>query len=229
MKVLDHEPQSWFLLEENGALYLDANCNHSFTGYDFLLELDAKETAKFRSEGRAYLSWLAQDIHYSAPIVAASNSQYKGRDRSAEYSERVTAAVNEWRQAGNANPTIQEPPLSDRFDRYAPRLIALVKESITCSPGTWNAGFLTIDCDGSYMNYSLKNSASEDKAQISGELRQLCEDLYVEMRQSGDWWVKAVLHFFQVDGTWSYKVDFTYQDKATPRQNPAKPWWKFWN
>jgi len=228
MKVVDYEPQCWFLLDDNGELFLDANCNHSFIGYDFLLQLDASEAAKFRSEGRAYLSRLAQDIHYSAPIVAASNSPYKSRDRSAEYSERVTAAVKAWRQAENTYPTIQEPPLTDRYARYTPHLIALVKESITCSPGTWNAGYLTIDCDGSYMNYSLKNGASEDKAEISGELRQLCEDLYVEMRQSGDWWIKAVLHFFRDEESWSYKVDFTYQDKPAVQPAVAKPWWMFW-
>lgn len=98
MRVLDYEPQSWFLLEDDGVLYLDANCSHSFISYDFLLQLDAKEAARFRKEGRAYISWLAQDIQNSAPILAASNSRYKGRDRSPEYSERVTAAVSEWRK-----------------------------------------------------------------------------------------------------------------------------------
>jgi len=29
MKVLDHEPQWWFLLEDEVVLYVDANCNHS--------------------------------------------------------------------------------------------------------------------------------------------------------------------------------------------------------
>lgn len=99
MKVLDHEPQWWFLLEDEGVLYLDVNCNHSFIGYEFLLRLDAGEVAKFRAEGRAYISWLAEEIQNSAPILASSNSRYKGRDVSHEYSGRVTAAVNEWRNA----------------------------------------------------------------------------------------------------------------------------------
>ncbi|SFG98560.1 hypothetical protein SAMN05518865_1278 [Duganella sp. CF458] len=128
--------------------------------------------------------------------------------------------------------------MSNRFDRYNGHLIALLKESISCSPESWQAGYLTIDCDGSYMNYSLKNASSEDKAQISGQLRQLCEDLYVEMRESGDWWVKAVLHFFREDGSWSYKLDFTYQDQTATLQHlerqphqesKTKPWWKFWS
>ena len=128
--------------------------------------------------------------------------------------------------------------MTDRFDRYTPRLIALTKESIVCSPESWDFGYLTVDCDGSYMNYSLKNAESEDKAQISGELRQLCEDLYVEMRQSDDWWIQAVLHFFRKDGSWSYKVDFTYKDNPAAQdvsaQEPkvaarTQPWWKFWS
>ncbi|MGW8393482.1 hypothetical protein [Pseudoduganella sp. HUAS MS19] len=128
--------------------------------------------------------------------------------------------------------------MTNRFDRYNGHLIALLKESISCSPETWDAGWLTIDCDGTYMNYSLKNGKSEDKAQISGQLRQLCEDLYVEMRESGDWWVKAVLHFFREEGAWSYKLDFTYQDQPAvgqplerqpSQETHAKSWWKFWN
>lgn len=98
MRVIDHEPQSWFLLEDDRALYLDANCNHSFVSYDFLLKLDEEEAARFLKEGRAYISWLAQDIQNSAPILAASNSKYKGRDRSSEFSESVTAAVKDWRK-----------------------------------------------------------------------------------------------------------------------------------
>ena len=39
MKVIDHEPQSWFLLEKDRAIFLDANCNHSFYGYTFTLQL----------------------------------------------------------------------------------------------------------------------------------------------------------------------------------------------
>lgn len=98
MRVIDHEPQWWFLLEDEGALYLDTNCNHSFIAYDFLLRLDAVELAKFRSEGRASISRLADEIQNSAPILAISNSKYKGRDLSRELSSQVTEAVHAWRR-----------------------------------------------------------------------------------------------------------------------------------
>lgn len=98
MKVLDHEPQCWFLLEDDGDLYLDANCNHSFIGYDFLLRLNSEELAKYRAKGHAYLSWLADDIQNSAPILTVSKSLYKGRDLSGDFTEQVMAAVIAWRE-----------------------------------------------------------------------------------------------------------------------------------
>ncbi|POZ60130.1 hypothetical protein [Chromobacterium alticapitis] len=124
--------------------------------------------------------------------------------------------------------------MTEKFDLYTEQLTSLIQEAIACSPKSWHEGWLSIDCDGSYMNYALKNEQAEDKAQISSELRQLCEDLYVVMRKSGDWWIKAVIHFFRKDGSWSFKVNFTYQDSPASGSAmnkpaaPSKPWWKLW-
>lgn len=96
MQVLDHEPHSWFLFEANGALYLDANCNHGAFGYSFMIRLTAAEIQRYRDEGRDYLSWLADDIHNSAPIVAASSSPYKTRKASQEEEARASAALSAW-------------------------------------------------------------------------------------------------------------------------------------
>ena len=96
MKVLDHEPLCWFLAEEGGTLFLDANCNHSFAGYSFVIELSPQEVAEYKYKGRDYLRWLAQDIQSSAPILAASYSVYKGRDVSDIYSEKLLAAIKTW-------------------------------------------------------------------------------------------------------------------------------------
>jgi len=128
--------------------------------------------------------------------------------------------------------------VTDKFDRYTEQLTTLMKEAIACSPESWSEGWLSIDCDGSYMNYALKNEKAEDNAQITGTLRQLCEDLYVVMRQSGDWWVRAVIHFFRQDGSWSFNVDFTYPKSSVvepdvgehvPTEAQARPWWKLWH
>lgn len=97
MRVIDHEPQWWFLLEENGLLFLDANCNHSFVGYDFLLELNAKERGAYKHEGREFINRLATEIQDSAPIVRGSTSRFKARDLSRTYLDKVAKAVENWR------------------------------------------------------------------------------------------------------------------------------------
>jgi len=126
--------------------------------------------------------------------------------------------------------------VTDRFDRYSEHLQSVIGEAVACSPVSWSEGRLTIECDGSYMTYALKNEGSDEKAQISGPLRQLCENLYVVMRQAGDWWTAASIHFFRKGEGWSFKVDFTYpkSDEPTPPHstepdNPGKPWWKIWS
>jgi hypothetical protein len=96
MRVIDHEPQWWFLLEEDGALFLDANCNHSFVGYDFLLQLSSEEQERYAHEGRTFISRLATEIQDSAPILTISTSQFKGRELSKDYSDKVTMAIESW-------------------------------------------------------------------------------------------------------------------------------------
>ncbi|WP_343547201.1 hypothetical protein [Ralstonia sp.] len=96
MQVLDHEPQRWFLFEANGALYLDANCNHGAFGYSFMIRLTAAEVQRYRDEGRDYLSWLAEDIHNSAPILSASSSPYRTRKASQEEEAQARTAFAGW-------------------------------------------------------------------------------------------------------------------------------------
>jgi hypothetical protein len=99
MKVLDHEPQRWFLLEAPQGLLLDANCSHSFISYDVLILLTAEETAAFRQVGRDYLNALSEDIHNSVPILEASTSAYKVRRLSCALEAEATEAIMAWRRA----------------------------------------------------------------------------------------------------------------------------------
>ena len=122
----------------------------------------------------------------------------------------------------------------EKFNAYSEVLSALLSEAIGCSPETWNKGTLSIQCDGSRIDYQLKNDESEDKAQLSDDLRQLCEQLYVAMRQGGDAWNEAQLHFFRKDDSWSFESKFQYADAGIERQPLSssaaikQPWWKFW-
>lgn len=97
MKVIDHAPHSWFLLEDEGRLYLDTNCTHSFVGYSVLIELDGHEKQELRERGRDYLHRLSQDINDSAPILQASRSPYKSRDLTQARGREVTEAVTAWK------------------------------------------------------------------------------------------------------------------------------------
>lgn len=97
MRVIDHEPQWWFLFEEDGAFFLDGNYNHSFVGYDFMIQLNAEEVAQYRARGREFIGVLAERVQNSVPILIVSKSPYKGRRVSEDTSKRAVAACAEWR------------------------------------------------------------------------------------------------------------------------------------
>ena len=100
MRVLDHEPRAWFLLDDNGALHLDAHCSHSAVDFCVLIALDATERAAFKEGGHGYLDRLAHDIHYSAPGVRGSRSPYQARNLTVGpgvQSWRADAAIKAWR------------------------------------------------------------------------------------------------------------------------------------
>ena len=97
MIVLDDEHYRWFLLEEDGQLYLDSMCSHSAVDYLFLLKMNEEEVSLFREKGRSYLDDLAYRIHYSAPGTRGSRSLYKARSLvMTPERERADEAVNEW-------------------------------------------------------------------------------------------------------------------------------------
>ncbi len=120
----------------------------------------------------------------------------------------------------------------EKFNTYNEINNALIAESIRCSPEAWKAGTLTIDCDGTRIDYKLKNPGEDEKAQISDELRQLCEQLYVTMRENGDVWIRATFSFSQKDDDWSFEGNFEYEkdqvNESAIAQDSQKPWWKIW-
>jgi hypothetical protein len=99
MNVLDHEPAAWFLLEEDGALFLDVYCTHGPVGCDFMIQLSPEEAAVVREQGRRGADELARAIQHSAPIVVGSRSPYQNRAVSAELNARSLDAIRRWRVA----------------------------------------------------------------------------------------------------------------------------------
>jgi hypothetical protein len=79
MRYVDHEPAAWFLVEDDGILYLDARYSYSALIDDSaLIRLDDAELRGYRGGGHDYLSGLARGIHDSAPYRA--ESAYFARD-----------------------------------------------------------------------------------------------------------------------------------------------------
>lgn len=98
MNVIDHEPHSWFLFDENGELFLDASCEHGAVGYSVLIQLNYEEVSKYSKEGRSYLNSLALQIHESAPGVIGSWSPYKSRNLTPLRKKDVMNAVRRWQE-----------------------------------------------------------------------------------------------------------------------------------
>jgi len=99
MKIIDHEPQSWFLLEDAGALFLDGNYNHSFVGYDWMIQLNRDEVDQYRERGREFINRLAEDVQNSVPILKASTSSYETRRVPQELYDKASASIAEWKEA----------------------------------------------------------------------------------------------------------------------------------
>jgi hypothetical protein len=104
MHVVDHAPQHWFLLDDDGALLLDINCSHGAVGYSVLIRLDSAEEDEYRRRGREFLSQLADRIQQAGPIFPDSESPWSGRDRTRTDGQRVHAAIMAWLRSQDPGP-----------------------------------------------------------------------------------------------------------------------------
>ena len=101
------------------------------------------------------------------------------------------------------------------FKQYGEIINSLIKESILCSPNSWKKGKITIDCDGKAINYKLKNEDDSNKAQLSGEFRDLCEKLYVVMSNNKETWIQATLEYEKNDeDIWDIEANFDYESES---------------
>lgn len=75
---------------------LDVHCSHCAVDYSFLVELNDAESPEYRAQGRAFISQLAHQIHYSAPGVLGNVSRYRDRRVMGEDRERLDEAAIAW-------------------------------------------------------------------------------------------------------------------------------------
>jgi len=119
--------------------------------------------------------------------------------------------------------------MSDKLDDYSDVMDRLVQETVACTPEEWNHGTLTIESDGTRINYRLKNEDQAGVAVISEMLRDLIDELYVCMSRNGDEWTVATIAFTEDGDDLNFTTSFEYTSAATaaPITAAKKPWWKF--
>ena len=120
--------------------------------------------------------------------------------------------------------------MSAKLDGYTDVISRLAGETVRCSPASWHRAMLSIQCDGTRITYQLKSDDSSEKGVISEALRDQIDELYVRMRNAGDIWKEAYLHWWREDDDLKFKIDFSYDKPSpaeadTPEPEEKKRWW----
>ena len=97
MRVLLGEPAGWYLLEDNGELYLDVNVSNMVVGFGILIRLDPAERAAFAKHGRGFADELAVRI-------GQSPGTYRKRNLTATLDAQVTEAVLAYQRETGTGP-----------------------------------------------------------------------------------------------------------------------------
>lgn len=116
MRYVDHEPGSWFLVEQHGDLYLESRyAISSMVDDQSLIRLDDSERRQYRDGGHDYLTGLARRIDDSSPHRDGSpfhlRDLLRHPDGGRDYSKEVRAAIanHTWlaqqKQAAAADPS----------------------------------------------------------------------------------------------------------------------------
>ena len=96
MKVVDHEPHVWFLLEEAGRYFMDARVSRSAVEWSVLLELTPEELDEYQAMGKTFL-------HKLAARIESFPDQYADRNLSTKMDSAVLKAIQEWQSARDAH------------------------------------------------------------------------------------------------------------------------------
>ena len=92
--------RAWMLFREGNRLFLNALCSAGPMSYSWTIELNHAELEGYSIKGENFLSWLADDIHNSVPVVRDSDSKYKPRAINDEIREKVEECRAKLREIG---------------------------------------------------------------------------------------------------------------------------------
>jgi hypothetical protein len=89
MVVVDHEPYSWFLLQDERGFILDVNCQQSFVSYSCTFRLEDAEVAQIKLGGHLETDRLARLVQHN-PVA------YADRHDGAALGAACLAAILRW-------------------------------------------------------------------------------------------------------------------------------------
>lgn len=96
MRVIAEEPWSWFLLEDDGKLFLDVLVENGAISFGATAELNPEQAARYAREGIGYLSGLSNEMRHQALM-----RQWSEPPLPPDWAKRSVAAVHEWRKRHN--------------------------------------------------------------------------------------------------------------------------------
>ncbi|MGL4576408.1 MAG: hypothetical protein ACRCV9_16610 [Burkholderiaceae bacterium] len=91
MKVIDHEPHGWFLLQDEIGYILDVNCTESHATYTVAFRLNAEEVAQIELGRHKAVDELAR------AVMRDADRSYFNQRRDTSLDASISAAVVQWR------------------------------------------------------------------------------------------------------------------------------------
>jgi hypothetical protein len=97
MKVVAEEPWDWFLIEEDGRLYLDVLVEHGAISFSVTAELSTEVASAYRRDGASALSCVAGEMRRKGLV-----REWQAPPLPLGWSARAVAAVHEWQRQRSA-------------------------------------------------------------------------------------------------------------------------------
>ncbi len=91
MKVVEHEPASWFLLREESAYYLEVPCALGDRNFNLLITLTEDECKQYEISGKAFIQHMVVEIQ-------GFPQAYYNRNQSIELQKTVGKGILVWRK-----------------------------------------------------------------------------------------------------------------------------------
>lgn len=93
MQVVAEDPRNWFLLEENGKLYLDVLVEHGAVSFNVTSELSGEQAQDYRLFGASSLSLLSGEMRHKGLM-----REWRSPATPPGWAERSIAAVHDWQK-----------------------------------------------------------------------------------------------------------------------------------